>query len=203
LIGVGQDSDQLRNSSPSDWPQSLRRSSHCVTLDDLARCPSDRRRGGSRLRPRGSGEAPDEHPVAAIRPERHSAATAAISFRRLAAFGACSGRRFWASASHPSALSTAESCPDPGTWLASFRPARLQRCDEHVDTAAPCRVWRSAPRLHPAARTIYSSRADVSAGESGGSPWPQVSYSSSSFRSFAANSAGSLSGDHSLAAKPP
>jgi hypothetical protein len=124
-------------------------------------------------------------------------------FRRLAAFGACSGRRFWASASHPSALSTAASCPDPGTWLASFRPARLQRCDEHVDTAAPCRVWRSAPRLHPAARTIYSSWADVSAGESGGSPWPQVSYSSSSFRSFTANAAGSLSGDHSLAAKPP
>jgi hypothetical protein len=36
--------------------------SHCGTPDDLARCPSDRRSGGSRLRPRGSGEAPDERP---------------------------------------------------------------------------------------------------------------------------------------------
>jgi hypothetical protein len=44
LIGVGQDSDQRRNSSPADWPQSLCRPSHCLTItpDDLARCSSDR-----------------------------------------------------------------------------------------------------------------------------------------------------------------
>jgi hypothetical protein len=45
--------------------------------------------------------------------------------------------------------------------------------------------------------------ADVLAAESEGPPWPQESYSSSNSRNVAANAAGSLSGDHSLAAKPP
>ena len=45
--------------------------------------------------------------------------------------------------------------------------------------------------------------ADVLAAESEGPPSPQESHSLSSPRNAAANAAGSLSGDHSFAAKPP
>jgi hypothetical protein len=77
----GRDRDQLRNSSPADWPQSSCRPSHCVTPDDLARCPSDRRTGGSTLRPRGiSRSARRTSGSTAIRPVRPFAAIATCLF---------------------------------------------------------------------------------------------------------------------------
>jgi hypothetical protein len=81
LIGVGQDSDQPRNSSPADWPQSSCRPSHCVTPDDLARCPSRPTNERPRLRPRGIWRsARRTSGSTAIRPVRPFAAIATCLF---------------------------------------------------------------------------------------------------------------------------
>lgn len=73
LIGVGQDSNQLRNSSPADLPQSLRRPSHWSRqTTSRGAHPTDEEevrgsgQGDLAKRPTTSG--------AAIRPELHSAA---------------------------------------------------------------------------------------------------------------------------------